>query len=195
MESGLAGFKQLLREFKGISAWMIGGGLVVPFAAERASLSPPWPSGIVLLTAISELVVLMLVYQFLKSAKRRTINIVLVISAIVLATIGTVYVTMASLYIYEVPTTKERFVKGYLCTPEAATVFAQKCPDLGLTELSTANFEAEALWTRSSIAKVRIALVANWVSAFVALAVFMGSFIVYQVQVGKRNVRGRGATT
>jgi hypothetical protein len=118
-----------------------------------------------------------------------------VVSAVVLATIGTVYVTMASLYIYEVPTTKERFVKGYLCTPEEATVFGQKCPDLGLTELSTANFEAEALWTRSSIAKVRIALVVNWVSAFVALAIFMGSFIVCQVQVGKRNVRRRAATT
>jgi hypothetical protein len=194
MESGLAGFRELLREFKGISVWMVGGGLVVPFAADRASLSPPWPSGIVLLTAISELVVLMLVYQFLKSARRRTINVVLTVSAIVLATIVTGYVTMASLYIYQVPTTKERFVKGYLCTPEAATVFGAKCPDLGLSELSTANFEAEALWTRSSIAKVRIALVVNWISAFVALAVLMGSFIVYQAQVGKRNVRRKAAT-
>jgi membrane protein implicated in regulation of membrane protease activity len=74
MASGLAGFKDLLKEFRGLSAWAVGAGVAVPFAAALASLSPPWPPGVVIVTAIVELVALVLVYQFLKSARRRTIN-------------------------------------------------------------------------------------------------------------------------
>jgi hypothetical protein len=190
MKSGLAGFKQLLREFRGLSAWAVGGGVAVPFAAALGSLSPPWPPGIVLVTAISEIVSLLFVYQFLKSAKRRTINRILTVSAVSLAIIGSVYLTAVSLYTYEVPTTKERFVKGFVCTADATAVFGAKCPGLGMDELQTAGYSAEKLWTSHSIAIVRIALVALWLSAFVALSVLTGSFLVYQAQVPKVT-RGR----
>jgi hypothetical protein len=183
MRSGLVGFRELLKEFRGLSIWAVGGSVAVPFAAALVSLSPPWPPAIVLVTAIAELVALIYVYQFLKPARRKSINRILAVSGLLLATVGAVYLTAMSLYTFQVPTTKERFVKGRECTPEAGAVFGEKCPDLGLDELKTAEYDADRLWTARSIAETRMAIVALWLASFVALSVLVGSFLVYQMQV------------
>lgn len=190
MQPGLVGFQELLKEFRGLSVWAVGGSVAVPFAAALASLSPPWPPAIVLVTAMVELVALIYVYQFLKSARRRAINRILAVSGFMLAALGAVYLAALSLYTFQVPTTKQRFVKGYVCTPEARAVFKDKCPDLGLDELKTAEYDADRLWTDRSIAVTRMVIVALWLAAFVALSVLVGSFLVYQMQVppAKRKV-------
>jgi len=183
MQAGLVGFKELLSEFRGLSIWAVGGSLAVPFAAALASLSPPWPPAIVLVTAVAELVALIYVYQFLKSAKRRSINRIIAATGPALVILGAAYLVGVSLYTYEVPTTKQRFVKGYVCTEEAVSVFKQKCPDLGIDELKQAEYDADRLWTSRSIAMTRLAIVALWLAAFVALSILVGSFLVYQMQV------------
>jgi hypothetical protein len=182
MQPGLVGFKELLKEFRGLSVWAVGGSVAVPFAAALTSLSPPWPPAIVLVTAIAELVALIYVYQFLKSARRRAVNRILAIGGLLLVLFGAVYLGAVSLYTYEVPTTKQRLVKGYVCTPDASAVFKDKCPDLGLDELKTAEYDADRLWTSRSIAVTRMAIVALWLASFVALSVLVGSFLVYQMQ-------------
>lgn len=181
MQPGLVGFKQLLEEFRGLSLWAVGGSVAVPFVAALASLSPPWPPSIVLVTAIAELVALIYVYQFLKKARRKSINRILALSGLLLVIFGVVYLAAVSLYTYEVPPTKERFVKGYQCTADAAAVFKDKCPDLGPDELRSAEYDADRLWTARSIAATRIAIVALWLASFVALSVLVGSFLVYQM--------------
>jgi hypothetical protein len=183
MQPGLVGFKELLKEFRGLSIWAVGGTVAVPFAAALVSLSPPWPPAIVLVTAIAELVALIYVYQFLKTARRRTINRIIAAGGLVLVLLGAAYLVAVSLYTYEVPTTKQRFVKGYECTEEAAAVFQKKCPDLGIDDLATAEYDAGRLWTSRSIAVTRLAIVSLWLAAFVALSVLVGSFLVYQIQV------------
>ena len=68
------------------------------------------------------------------------------------------------------PTTKERFVKGDVCTQQALLVHGAACPDLGIDELRDAEYEAERLWTNQSIARVRMGLVSLWCLVFSALA-------------------------
>jgi ABC-type xylose transport system permease subunit len=187
MQSGLVGFKELLKEFRGLSLWAVGGSVAVPFAAALAALSPPWPPSIVLVTAVAELVALIYVYQFLKKAKRKSINKILALSGFFVAIFGAIYLVAISLYTYQVPTTKERFVKGYRCTQEAATVFKDKCPDLSLDQLKTAEYDADRLWTSRSIAVTRLTIVGLWLAAFVALSVLVGSFLVYQMAVPATN--------
>jgi hypothetical protein len=182
MQAGLVGFKELLKEFRGLSVWAAGGSVAVPFAAALASLSPPWPPAIVLVTAVAELVALIYVYQFLKGAKRRLINRIIGAAGLALVVFGAVYLTAVSLYTYEVPTTRQRFVKGYVCTEEAAAVFKTKCPDLGMDELKTAEYDADRLWTSRSITITRLTIVVLWLATFVALSLLVGSFLVYQLR-------------
>lgn len=191
MQPGLVGFKDLLKEFRGVSAWAVGGSVAVPFVAALASLAPPWPPSIVLVTAVAELVALIYVYQFLRKARRKTIDRVLAVSGLLLVILGAAYLLAVSLYTYEVPTTKERFVKGYLCTSDAIAVFKDKCPDLGLDELKTAEYDADRLWTGRSIAVTRLTLVALWLSSFAALSSLVGSFLVYQMAESGRKPKRR----
>jgi ABC-type xylose transport system permease subunit len=182
MASGLDDFKRLLKEFRGLSVWAVGGSLVVPFAAALADLSPPWPKGIVPVTAVVELLALALVFQFYKTAGRRVIGRVLLASVVVFALTSVVYFGMVSYFTYQVPTTNDRFVKGYECTADARLIFKDRCPDLGLDELRTAEYEAERLWTRKSIAVTRTSLALLWLAAFVALSFALGSFLWYQMK-------------
>jgi hypothetical protein len=181
VQPGLLGFKELLKEFRGLSLWAVGGSVAVPFAASLAALSPPWPPSIVLVTAVAELVALIYVYQFLKKARRRTINRILSVSGLLLALLGATYLVAVSLYTYEVPPNRERFVKGYQCTVDAEVVFPGKCPDLGLDELKTAEYDADRLWTARSIAITRLTIVALWLGCFTALSVLVGTFLVHQM--------------
>jgi len=183
---GIDDFKRLLAEFRGLSTWAVGSAVTVPFAAALVDLSPPWPKGAVLTTAVVELLVLALVFQFLRRARKSLINGTLAVSALVLAVVSPIYLLQLSLYSYEVPTTRERFVKGDECTPDAKRVFADRCPDLGLDELRTAEYSAERLWTRRSVASIRVRLVLLWSASFVALSAALGSFLVYQLRAPRR---------
>lgn len=196
MATGLDDFKRLLTEFRGLSTWTVGTTVAVPFAAALADLSPPWPKGIVLVTAIVELLVLVLVFQFLRTARKSVIDAVLLAGVLVLAGVSTVYLWQVSLFTYEVPTTGERFVKGDECTPDAKDVHKDKCPDLGKDELKDAEYAAERLWTRRSVAAVRLRLVLLWAAAFAALSAALGSFLVYQMKSRRtrRSTKRRPAT-
>ncbi len=194
MARGIDDFKRLLEEFRGLSTWSVGGAVAVPFAAALVDLSPPWPKGAVLVTAIVELLVLALVFQFLRNARKSLINWTMVASLLVLAVVSPIYLLQLSLYTYEVPTTKERFVKGYECTTDAKQNYPDLCPDLGLDELRDSEYKAELLWTRQSVATVRVRLMMLWAAAFVALSAALGSFLVYQLRHKKKPKRRPAAS-
>jgi hypothetical protein len=82
-----------------------------------------------------------------------------------------------SFFVYQTPTTKERWAKGYTCTPEAQLIYKDKCPNLGVDELRGAEYEAERLWTASSVAVVKVSLVALWLVGLIAMAVLVGNFL------------------
>jgi hypothetical protein len=185
MASGLDDFKRLLREFRGLSVWAVGGSLVVPFAAALVDLSPPWPKGIVPVTAVVELLSLVLVFQFLNSRRAAERGILAGVAVFALSSV--VYLAALSHYTYEVPTTKARFVKGYECTADAKAVFKERCPDLGLDELRTAEYEAARLWTHTSITVTRTSLAVLWLASFIALSFALGSFLWHQMRK-----KGRG---
>src|SRR3546814_17825535 len=73
MVDGLGGFGQLLARFRASSAWATAGLAAVPFASALAGPSPPWPPGIVALTAVVQLLLLALAYlACLGWSRRRT---------------------------------------------------------------------------------------------------------------------------
>lgn len=184
--TGIDDFKLILKEFRWLSIWSVGGA-TVPFAAALTELSPPWPSGIVLVTSIIELITIAVSFQFFKEARRVTVNTILLISLICFAGVGIAYLWNLSIYTYQIPTTNERFVKGNICTPDALDLFGTRCPDLGLDELRQAEYEAERLWTKKSIATIRIILVFLWAMTFLFLSLLLGTFLVYQTaQKGRR---------
>ena len=175
-------FEELWRNFRGLSTTALGSSVAAPFAVALIHLSPPWPRGILPLTALVEFLILVAVFQLLPKATRKRAGRLIVFGLLSLFAISTIYLLAFSRFTFEVPTKHETYVKGYVCTANAALVYGARCPDLGLDELQTAEYEAERLWTRDSIAVVRTGLVVLWLMAFALLSIVLGTFLVYQTR-------------
>src|SRR5215510_3984405 len=99
MKTKISGSKEFLPKLRGLSAWA-GASAAVPFAAYFTSMSPSWPTGIVVATSLMELVAVWFVYQLLRPATRWRANIVLLISALSVAQLSIAYLTLHSLYTF-----------------------------------------------------------------------------------------------
>lgn len=178
MKTGIPGAQDFLPTLR-LLPWA-GACAAVPFAAYFASLSPPWPAGIVVATSIATLAAVWFVYRLMRPATGRRANVVLFVTALGIAQLGIAYVVLHSRYTFEIPATKQRAPKGFVCTFAAKLVHGDKCPDLGMPELEAANYWPASLWTFESINVVRVNLAVLWSLDFAALSVLAGTLAALQ---------------
>jgi hypothetical protein len=179
--TGLDEFRRLLRDVKQLWAWGAAAA-AVPFLANFLSLAPPWPVAIPYLTALVELITLILVFQFLKRSPRRSINRVIATSTVVLFGASLIYLGLLAEFTFETPS-RTREIKGFICGREAMKVFEDKCPWLGLSELSHIEYQPRSLWVSWSVSAMAIFLNLLWLLCFMMLSAVLGSFAVYQRRV------------
>ena len=184
--TGLDDFKQLLKEFRGLSLWAAGGSVGLPFIASFIAVIPPWPNGLNVMTSVFQLVALIFVYQRYQGSKRATITRNIGILAATMFFVILAYMILFSILTIYVPEAKRSIVIGYECLPDANKIFGSKCPFLDLGDLAGAAYDEFLLWTRPSIALTRSLLIALWFMFFICLATLIGQFLVFQM---KRNVR------
>jgi hypothetical protein len=110
---------QLIDQLRSPFSWAIFGGTGLPFVGAFIGLSPPWPRGAAVITAIVTVIRTLLVFFLLNQVSFRSLNRVIVSSAAVLAILSSTYLVAVSLFTYETPTTKEHWAKGYACSAEA----------------------------------------------------------------------------
>ncbi len=178
MTNGFEIFKSYIKDYKEMCTLALSGFIAIPVAAKIFSISPPWPTGIIIMTSFTELIALIIVFHFLGSASKKRISKKMTISLIVLTLCILLYLIVFSQFTYIIPTTNEYSVKGFVPTQEAYLVFNDKCPWLGLDELRMAEYNAERLWTPQSITTIRILLVFLWLIVFFNLSVFISGFIL-----------------
>jgi uncharacterized membrane protein (GlpM family) len=137
MADGLDAFRRLLKEFRSLGLWAVGGA-AIPFVAALLSITPPWPpAGIAPLTSILVLIANVIVFQFLRTAARRKINRTIISSSLAMAVVAPVYLVALSLFTYDVPTDGTRGVKGFACTQAVRETpgYAENCPFLTTAQI------------------------------------------------------------
>lgn len=156
----------------------IGGAFaLLPALAALAGLSPPWPPAIGGVSALLILVFSLIVWEWVRKS-RTTSRRKWIIWALVLTLSGLVgYLTLYSLFIEPIPGTDERVIRGFTCTADAQLVHGSKCPDLPREALQDAEWEAPALWTRSSITLVRMGLALSWLIFTAGLIATVGAIL------------------
>jgi hypothetical protein len=174
-------FLDVLRKFRTLSATALGAGAAVPFFAYVAKISPPWPPGIMLLTALTELVSLILVFQFLRIKGRTPVNRAMAVIAPSLFIFSLGYLLLFSIFTYVTPHTNERYVKGFVCRPEIQK-FVLECPMVGRDVLSSSQWTADNIWQEWSIAIMQVAIASLWLASFVLLSALIGAFLVFQTK-------------
>lgn len=178
---GLRGFNRVLKEYRSLSTWAVGSA-AAPFAASLASLQPPWPKGVVVLTGLLQIVALILVYHFVGRLARKHVDKLIAGSAVVLLCFSVLYLACALRFTYEAGPKHELSAKGYVCTQLAMTMYPDDCPDFSNQALSKVEYEATALWTKESVRNVQLMLFMIWATIFAALSTLIGSFIVFQAR-------------
>jgi len=152
--------------------------VVAPAVASAARLTPPWPPGTWIATALIGIIIVALLRAPLRTLPRMGLTRIIAVASAVLVLVAAGYLYASSVYVYQVPSTNVRLAKGFVCTPEAQLVYKNGCPHLGLDELRESEYESERLWTPVSIAIVRVGLDALWATTFIASAVLAASVVI-----------------
>ena len=87
------------------------------------------------------------------------------------------YLALYSTFVEAIPGTDFRVIRGYVCTVDAQRVYKTACPDLPSQSLMDAEWDSLALWTRSSITNVRLALTGAWLLFTASLIMTLGAVI------------------
>jgi TIR domain len=187
-ETAYDDFLDIIQKFKTLSVGALGIGTAVPFFAYVAGIAPPWPPGIMLVTALTELVCLIVVFQFLRSKGRKLVNRVIAALALSLCLASLAYFILIAFFTYVTPHTNERFVKGFVCRPEIQKAYGDQCPLVSRDLLSGLQYTAENVWMDWSVALMQVAIAILWLVCFIFLSSVIGSFLVFQTKIGSVKV-------
>lgn len=178
-KGGMEGFWHLLKQVRRLLLWAFISA-AAPILAGFASLYPPWPSAIVHVTALLQVIALVFIYQHIREANVTIVNRVLLTAATAVCLISVIYLVLLSQFTFTEPASQQRFVKGFACTEQAKSLYASVCPWLGDDQLIEAEWEAPRLWHQWTITVMRTSLVVFWLASFAALTTLLGAFVVYQ---------------
>jgi hypothetical protein len=176
-------FLEIIKRFKTLSVGALGIGTAVPFFAYVGGIAPPWPPGIMLMTALTELVCLIVVFQFLRTKGRKLVNRVIAALTLSLGLASLAYLILIGIFTYVTPHTNERFVKGFICRPEIQEFYGNQCPLVSRDLLSSAQYTAENIWLDWSVALMQVVLAILWLVSFILLSGVIGSFLVFQTKI------------
>jgi hypothetical protein len=175
-------FLDILKKFRTLSIGALSTGAAVPFFAYVANIAPAWPPGIMLLTALTELVCLIMVFQFLRTKGRRPVNRSMAIMAPLLFITSFIYLVLFSIFTYLTPHTNERFTKGFVCRPEIKKLYPDQCPLVGRDVLADAQYTAENIWMDWSVELMQVLISTLWLASFMLLSGLIGAFLVFQTK-------------
>jgi hypothetical protein len=180
--TGYERFIETVKKFGGLAGLFAGGGASIPFVGYLAGITPPWPPMVTLSTALVELLALVLVFQFLRSANKTTINVIMATFAFLLLVVSSGYLYLFSRFTYVAGVSNLRFVKGFICKPDLPRIIALECPNVSLENLSLGDYEAGNFWLDWSIEVMRFGIAITWYSAFLMLSIVLGAFLVFQMR-------------
>jgi hypothetical protein len=178
-------FFSFVSDFKGVAALAAKLALIAPFATLVLNIGPPWPTATAVptLTALSELFVLIYIFQFYSTISTRRLGNRLRLFFLQLIASFVVYVSLYSFFVFDVPLTHERDVKGFIVQPAIAQMVG---PGRGLEKLlEGAEWDPFNIWQGWSIYATRVTLLLSWIFFFVGIAGCIAVFVTMQ---------GKGAT-
>jgi hypothetical protein len=182
MSTAYDDFLGILKKFRTLSITALGTGATVPFFAYVAKIAPAWPPGVMLLTALTELVCLILVFQFLRTKGRKSVNRAMAILATLLFLTSLGYLTVISIFTYVTPHTNERFTKGFVCKPDVQRLYPNQCPLVSRDVLSDSQYTAENVWMDWSVELMQVFIATLWLASFILLSSLIGTFLVFQTK-------------
>lgn len=175
--TGLQEFRDALSDYKSLTA--MGGSVVLPLVDYVVRIGPPWPiaGGVPIITAIAELLTLICAFHFWSRSTRKALSRRLVFLVILLVIFFGAYLYLNSAYTFSSPVDDEKHVKGFFVRPDVVPLItAEYTAD---DALRGNEYQADKVWTLSSITAARLAVLLLWLLSFIALSATIASFVLY----------------
>ena len=176
--TGLKDFRSYFTSF--IS--LVGAGVAstaLVLVTALIGLSPPWPTAIVQITAVAQLLVLIFVYQHLNRSGRKVVSRYMKMNLALLLIFFIGYLSSHSLFVYDLPN-GDGAVRGINCTDNAKILYSSSCPLLEEVQIADAEYEDDRLWTPLGLLLSRLILLIGWIGSFVCLVNIFAAFVAFQ---------------
>lgn len=170
------------KDFKSASAWVAKAAIAAPLADILLNLGPPWPSrvGVAILVCIVEVIVLMWSFEFWKHGETTIAEVRKVMrwSLIGAAFIVVPYLWLFASYVEDAPNWWTRVVIGTTYHEEIGEMVHED-PSKYTTRELLERFERqpERIWTKDSIIKIQVILLACWLLFWIALSCYVAAFV------------------
>lgn len=184
--TGLEEFNQVIADFRSISSLAVKGAVAAPFADVvlrqfNIGLAPPWPTGVLVITSVAELLVLIYIFQYWRTKSKKSFNRRMLAALVVLIIAFSGYVYLFGTLTRAHPKTKQAIVLGFEPANDSLkTAFSE-----GYTAdeaLEENEYNPATIWSSRSINITRITLLLAWLLIFAGLSSFIGAFVISQRQ-------------
>lgn len=190
--NGLEEFKEVMTDFRSVTALAVTGGVAAPLVALVTNIGPPWPTGIPVLTSIAELVVLIAIFHFWykKSRKRLSQRMIIALVIVTISFLG--YLILFDTFVFTVPGGKDSDVYGFVLKPEIKQLIDDKLVLNAEEALEGAEYNPKNVWQPWSVTLIRVGVLASWLVMFLSLSLFIATFVMVQ---RRRVVKPRAAAS
>ncbi len=176
--TGLEEFKDVLGSFQDLSSLAIKGTVALPLLNLWARLGPPPSVAVSTLTSAAEFVAVIWAFHFwhdyVQSSLERRMRASIAIFCFTLLAAG----VLLEEFTIRPTADGERIVFGYVLRPDVKPLLSASYTES--EALRDAQFDPQRVWQPWSITVVHLGLIICWIAAFVALGMFVSSFIILQ---------------
>jgi hypothetical protein len=182
--TGLEEFNQVIADFRSISSLAVKGAVAAPFADVvlrqfNIGLAPPWPTGVLVITSVAELLALIYIFHYWRTKSQKAFSRRMLIALLIMIISFAGYVYLFGTYTRAHPKTKQSIVLGFEPANDSLrTAFTE-----GYTvdeALEENEYNPTIIWSARSINATRASLLLAWLLTFIALSTFIGAFVIAQ---------------
>jgi hypothetical protein len=190
----LENFFGFVSDFKGVAALIGKVALIAPFTTLLLNIGPPWPTrtAVPALTSLCEVFVLIYIFQFFTPLTKKALGKRLRLFFLLLVGSFILYISLYSFFVFDIPLTKDRDLKGFIVQPAIAQLVG---PGRSLENLlEGAEWDPFNIWEGWTIYTTRVGLLLSWVLFFVGIAGCIAVFVTLQ-RKGVKTVTARPSET
>ena len=180
-------FENYLSTYQRVLKWAIGPSALLPMLSGLSGLTPPYPPGVIMLTAIYTLIATVITYSLFRTVKKRHLNYALLVLTLVASLLLVQYLDLRR-FIYEIPDDANQTTIILGCGWSEAVIsqaddyaisLDDDCPGNFTQVLADAENVARAIYTSRSIDRNTLLLPITWLGFFTGFAAILGAFLAY----------------
>jgi hypothetical protein len=176
--TGLQEFKQVLRNFRELSALAIKGSVAVPLLNLWLRFGPPPTAAMALLTSGMQFLAVMWVFHFWHDTTQKKLNRRMKFCAGFFCAGLLVSAVLLEHFTIRPNANRECVIEGYVVRNDVKPLLGPNYTPIDA--LREAEYDPSQVWTDKSITAVHTLLIVSWMMTFISVAMFISIFVILQ---------------